>query len=172
MIRVLTAADAPAYAALRRTMLLDTPAAFGSSPETDRVNDLPAFTRQLEAASGFAIVGAFEAELGGLVSVAGLNRESQPKRRHIVTVWGVFTLPAARRRGLSRAVISHAIALARTWEGVSALQLSVSEGTHGARALYESLGFARWGVEPDALRVDGRSYREVHMHLALEAAPR
>jgi RimJ/RimL family protein N-acetyltransferase len=171
MIRLLTAADAAAYAALRREMLVDTPAAFGSSPETDRVNDLAAFTRQFDG-PGFAIVGHYEPGpgapgAGSLVSVAGLKREDRPKRRHIATVWGVYTTPRARRRGLSRGVISCAIDLARTWERLAVLELSVSELAPGARALYESLGFTAWGVEPDALRVDGQSAREIHMQLRM-----
>ncbi len=168
MIRPLTAADVPNYAAIRRAMLLDTPPAFGSSPETDRTNDLAAFAREFDK-PGFAIIGAF-AGIGGageLVSVAGLKREEQPKRKHIATVWGVFTRPSARRRGLSRAVISHAIRLAKTWGGVDALELSVSEVTPGARSLYESLGFTAWGTEPDALRINGQAYREVHMQLRM-----
>jgi len=163
MIRPLTAVDAPIYAAFRQRMLRDSPPSFGSSPETDRVNDLEAFKRQFDG-PGFAIVGAFEPEI---VSAAGLNRESQPKRRHIVTLWGVFTAPEARRRGHSRAVIGHAIDLARSWDGADVLYLSVSESAPGAQALYDSLGFKPFAAEPDAIRVDGRSYVETHMRLEL-----
>lgn len=82
-------------------------------------------------------------------------------------MWGVFTLPAARRKGLSRVVISHAIRVAKTWKGLDTLELSVSDASPGARALYESLGFKAWGLEPDALRVDGKSYPELHMQMRL-----
>jgi ribosomal protein S18 acetylase RimI-like enzyme len=165
MIRTLTAADVPVYAAFRRRMLHDAPASFGSSPETDRVNDLAAFTRQVES-PGFAVVGAFDPALG-LVASAGLNRESQPKRRHIVTLWGVFTAPEARRRGHCRGVVRHAIDLCRTWDGADVIYLSVSESAAAARALYESLGFVAFATEVDAIRVEGRSYTETHMRLAL-----
>lgn len=164
MIRPLTPADAAAYRAIRHTMLLDTPPAFGSSPETDRFREPDTLEKALTL-DGFTIVGGFD-ETGSLVSVAGMRREDQVKRLHIATIWGVFTLPAARRRGLSREVIARAVAIARAWPGLEVLELSVRDGSP-ARALYESLGFRAWGVEPDALRVGGVSYAEVHMQMVL-----
>ena len=166
VIRKLKPADAEAYVALRRAMLLDTPWAFSASPEGDRGSDVERVLESL-ARPGFAIVGAFES--GGLVSAAGLNREDKPKRAHIAWIWGVYTAPSHRRRGLSRAVLSEVIDVARSIPGVACLQLSVSERSPQARALYESLGFEAWGTEPDAIRVDGRAYVETHMRRALYA---
>jgi RimJ/RimL family protein N-acetyltransferase len=64
-------------------------------------------------------------------------------------------------------VVSAAIETARTWPRIEAVILTVSENAPAARALYESLGFIPWGFEPDALRVDGRSYAETHMRLPI-----
>ena len=47
------------------------------------------------------------------------------------------------------------------------MQLTVSETAGEAKALYGRAGFQVWGVEPDALRHDGRSAREYHMALSL-----
>ena len=166
MIRQLAVEDAAAYVALRRTMLLDTPWAFSASPESDRGSSVESVVQSL-ARPGFAIVGAFEPD--GLAAVAGLNREDKPKRAHIAWIWGVYTAPRKRRHGLSRGVLSAVIEVARTWPGVACVQLSVSERSPEARALYESLGFEAWGVEPDAIRIDARSYAETHMRRKLSA---
>jgi RimJ/RimL family protein N-acetyltransferase len=164
MVRRLTAEDAAAYVALRRAMLLDTPWAFSASPESDRGSVVERVLESL-ANPGFALIGAFEPD--GIASVAGLHREDKPKRAHIVWIWGVYTAQQHRRRGLSRGVLKHAIDLARSWPGAACVQLSVSERSPEARALYESLGFANWGTEPDAIRVDGRSFAETHMRREL-----
>ena len=166
MVRRLQSDDAEAYVSLRRAMLLDTPWAFSASPGSDRGSDIERVIESF-ARPGFAIIGAFEAE--GLAAVAGLSREDKPKRAHIAWVWGVYTAPQHRRRGLSRAVLIEAIEVARAWPGMGCVQLSVSERSPQARAMYESLGFEAWGVEPDAIRVDGRAYSETHMRRELHS---
>jgi hypothetical protein len=50
---------------------------------------------------------------------------------------------------------------------VGFVHLSVSERAEVASALYESLGFVTWGVEPAALRFDGANVAERHMQLVL-----
>lgn len=162
MVRRLAAADAEAYAMLRREMLLEAPLAFTASPESDVASDAARVAAAL-AQPGFAILAAFEQ--AELAAVAGLDREKQPKRAHLAWVWGVYTRPSSRRRGLGRKVVSAAIEAARGWPGVAGVQLAVSERSGAARALYESLGFVAWGVEPDAVRVGGQSSAETHMRL-------
>lgn len=152
------------YVALRQEALVDTPWAFCSSPGKDRGSD-PEGVRASLGGEGYAIAGAFEN--GRLVSIAGLLREGQEKRSHIAMVVGVYTAPAARGKGFARKVMETVIAKARAWQGVACVELSVSERAREARAMYESIGFVAWGVEPDALRVGSQSYSEVHMRLGL-----
>lgn len=149
-------------------MLLDSPFAFGSSPGHDRGSDVDGMRAAL-GKSGFAVIGAWED--ARLVAAAGLQRDEQPKRAHVATIWGVYVTPSARGRGAGRAVVSGAVDLARTWPGVERMYLSVSEASIAARGLYESLGFVAWGVEPDCLRWEGSSYAESHMGLALVSSP-
>ncbi len=162
-IRLLLPADAPAYVVLRRAMLLDAPSAFSSEPGHDRGSD-PAGVATSLSGEGFAIVGGFSGNR--LVAAAGLNREASSKRCHIVWIWGVYVAPEVRGQGFGRAVMQTAIAHARTWPGVAALQLGVNERSLAARRLYDALGFVPWGVEPDAIRVDGVSTAETHMRLS------
>lgn len=164
IIRALTPDDAPTYVSLRREMLLDSPWSFCAAPETDRGSNIAIMTEDL-GKSGFKVFGAFEHN--ALRAVAGMIRETNPKFAHIVTIWGVYCTPSARRRGLARAVVSQAIAAARTWSGVARVRLAVSSRAPGAQRLYESLGFEAWGTEPDSVRIDGSSYAEIHMSLRL-----
>jgi RimJ/RimL family protein N-acetyltransferase len=163
-IRLLTPADAAAYAELRTLMLGDTPWAFSASPENDRGRDASGVAASLTRPH-FAIAGAFEGER--LLACAMTNREERPKRAHIAWIMSVYTRPEARGRGLGRRVVALAVDTARSWSGVESVQLGVSERSPDARRLYESLGFRAWGVEPDAIRINGTAFSEVHMHLDL-----
>lgn len=174
-IRPLTTGDIDAFIALRKEALADTPWAFCASPEDDRTADqIRASLAEPESA---AIIGAFDAagsdaasDTGRLVAVAGLHRFPRAKERHRAMIWGVYVTPKSRGQGLGRAVVSGAIEVARKWLGVTSINLSCSENSPDARALYESLGFKAWGIEPDALRIDHHPYAEVHMTLAVEGA--
>jgi ribosomal protein S18 acetylase RimI-like enzyme len=72
---------------------------------------------------------------------------------------------------VGRALLEALVAHARK-EGLQHLVLTVTEGNEHAQRLYEGAGFRSFGVEPDAIRVDGRAYAKNHMHLELgPAAP-
>ncbi|MGE0479187.1 MAG: N-acetyltransferase family protein [Phycisphaerae bacterium] len=189
LIRPLTPGDAAAYVVIRREMLADSPWSFISSPEHDRGCDVAGMAASL-AGPDYAVVGAFAAERyeqsseadardnapfdarstthgARLVAVAGVYRERAAKRRHIAWLWGVYTTPAMRGRGLARAVLLEILATARSWPGLAAVYLGVSENAPAARKLYDALGFQPWGAEPDAIRIDDRSFAETHMRLEL-----
>ena len=168
MIRLLTPDDAPAYVVLRRQMLLDSPWAFTATPDNDRGSDLASVSKSL-AGPDYAIAGAFGDSR--LLSVAVSFREANPKRAHLAWIVSVYTHPAARRRGLSRCVLALLLDQIRTWPDIASVLLQVSERAVEARALYESLGFVAWGIEPDAIRVGDGSYAETHMRLSLSATP-
>lgn len=53
--------------------------------------------------------------------------------------------PAARRRGVGRALLRGAAALARGEWGAASLYTSVAASNDGARALYAEIGFAEVG---------------------------
>lgn len=162
--------DADAYAALRREMLLDSPWAYGSAPGDDPMctpDGLRGYLTHPEK----AIFAAWERDPASgaekILAVAGVFRIERVKRRHVAYVWGVYVIPAARGRGLGRGVVVAAIEAARAWDGVACVSLSASENSKAAQALYKSLGFVPWGIEPDSVRIDGRSYGEVFMQRPL-----
>lgn len=163
-LRRLRGDDAREYVRLRREMLLDTPHAFASSPEDDLASDEVETRRRLDESEN-AVFGAWEGET--LVASAGVYRARHLKAAHRATVWGVYVSPAWRGRGVGEAVMRGAIEVARSWPGVEVLGLSASVRSLDAVRLYERMGFERWGIEPDAMRIAGESVDEVYLQLRL-----
>ena len=166
MIRQLQPGDAEDFFVLRRRALEDVPLAFASSAGDDLVADVATARELLGRGPESVIFGAFDGET--LVGCVGLYRDRHLKMAHKCHLWGLFVVPAARRRGLARRLVDATVAHARTLPGVSWVHLSVSSAAEGARRLYEVVGFRVWGTEPDALRDDGRSVVEHHMALRLD----
>jgi ribosomal protein S18 acetylase RimI-like enzyme len=164
-IRRLRTVDAPAYRALRLAGLREAPSAFGSSFEEERDLPLSVFEARLADAADAGFFGAFDR--GELVGIVGLGRESRAKLLHRGNLFSVMVAPQARRRGVARALVLEALALARSAPGMRQLTLCVNAGNAGAIALYGSLGFEAFGREPDALLVDGVLHDEIHMMLRL-----
>ncbi len=73
---------------------------------------------------------------GSPVAMTGFNAESHG----VVQVGGVFTPPAARRRGYARAAVAASLLQARA-RGVSRCVLFTGEANQPARRAYEALGF-------------------------------
>ena len=165
--RLLTRDDLEAYAALRREMLLDSPWAFLASPGDDLASNPASLTARLKPGENeIAVIGDPERP-GALLASAGVVRESHAKRRHRAFIWGVYVTPRARGRGAGEAVMRLAITTAASWTGVTAIGLSAGERSTAAIRLYERLGFRRWGLEPEAIRIGDEAAAEVHMLLTL-----
>jgi len=167
MIRRLRPADAALYRACRLAGLQETPSAFGSSFEEERDLPLSALEARLAEAADAGFFGAFDGD--ELVGLVGLGRERRAKLAHRGNLISVMVAPRARRRGVARALLLEALALARSASGLRQLTLCVNAGNAGAIQLYRSLGFEAFGREPDALLVDGVLHDEIHMLLRLQA---
>jgi len=164
-IRRLGPADAHLYRALRLRALREHPDAFTSGYEQDSMQPVEASAARLGA---HAFWGAYEgSELHGFV---GLERETRAKNRHKATVVAMYVAPELAGNGVGRALLEALLAHARG-QGIHSLVLTVTEGNAAALQLYEAAGFRSFGVEPDAIRVDGRSYAKNHMHITLGQAP-
>lgn len=168
-VRLLTPADIDALVTLRAEALLDSPWAFTGSPGEARDAEL---IRSSVNPPRSVVVGAFEdAERGSpggpgtLLGSAGVVQDQRAKRAHVALIWGVYITPRVRGTGVGRAMVGKAVEVARAMEGVTTIELSCSENSTAAAALYRSLGFVQWGTEPDAIRTGGRSYNELHMSL-------
>jgi ribosomal protein S18 acetylase RimI-like enzyme len=166
-IRRLTRADAPAFRALRLRALREHPAAFTSSYEEDAAEPLELTALRLEG-NTHAFWGAFQGD--ELYGTVGLERERRAKNRHKGTVVAMYVAMEVTAQGVARAMLAALLGHARA-RGVESLVLTVTEGNAAALQLYEAAGFRSFGIEPDAIRVDGRPLAKNHMHLDLRTAP-
>lgn len=167
--RLLTPDGAETYARLRTAMLIDVPHAFGSSPgegKGERADEVMKYLSDPDHA--IAVIDHPDAS-GELAAAAGIMRVPNLKMRHRAGIWGVYCVPELRGLGLGLAVVLRVIEQAREWDGVETVGLSVSAHSPQALALYESLGFEQWGTEPDAMRIEGESFDEIHLALRMES---
>ena len=162
-IRRLTIVDAPAYRRLRLRGLREHPEAFTSSWEEDDAQPLAATEARL-ASLQQVLWGAFDG--GALRGIVGLELLRRPKEQHKAKVVGMYVPADAAGRGIGAALLRTLLAHARQ-AGLSDLVLTVTEGNAAALRLYRRAGFEAFGTEPRAIRVDGRAFGKVHMHLAL-----
>jgi ribosomal protein S18 acetylase RimI-like enzyme len=115
------------------------------------------------------VFGAFVSDrLAGFLAFV---RPKRPKLLHGAELHGMYVSPEFRRRGLGGALVDAALAHARSLAGVRQLKLAVNATNLAARSLYRSRGFMLFGLEPDALCVDGRYYDEEFYFLRLTDAP-
>ena len=165
-IRLLGAADAPAWRALRLRGLREHPDAFTSSHEEDAAHPPEVAAARL-ASPRVTFWGAFVQ--GQLMGIVGLERETRAKNRHKATVVGMFVAPEASGRGLGQALLAALLDQARA-EQLQLLVLTVTEGNDTAVRLYQRCGFRAFGTEPRAILVDGQAYGKIHMFLDLTSA--
>ncbi len=78
-----------------------------------------------------------------------------------------FVAPYARGHGLARRMTVRVEEGARAL-GYHVLNLDVRETQEAAIALYESLGYIRWGIHPCYARVRGRTIRGIHYFKLLQ----
>ena len=73
---------------------------------------------------------------------------------HRTAELGVYTAPSARRRGLGRELLRHAVAIAPSL-GLSTLLAFVFGHNAPSLALFAGHGFERWGTLPRVAELDG-----------------
>ena len=166
IIRTLTEADAQIYQDLRLRALREDPEAFGSSYEQAAQRPTDWFAERIRPRPDSRFVlGAFEQEQ--LIGTVGVHRIDGDKFLHKGEVWGMYVAPEFRQRGIGRTLMTEAISRARSMAGLEQLSLGVMQTQAAARALYASLGFVPWGLEPQAIRVNDRYIDEACMTLKL-----
>ena|ERR1039457_7139507 len=168
-IRFLDSGDLTAYRDLRLAALQESPTAFGSSYAEEVALPLTEFAARLRPPHRphNGIIGALVDD-GRLAGVLGFAREYRVKRPHVALIWGMYVSPEFRGQGFGAALVDEAIAHARRLGIVRQIVLAVTASNVTAVSLYHSRGFERFGLERDALCVDGTYYDEEHMVLFLK----
>jgi ribosomal protein S18 acetylase RimI-like enzyme len=167
VIRRLVIADAHAYWQTRNRGLAEFPDAFTSSVE-EGIAVAPTELAKRFGGNGSDdfVLGAF-ADDGLLAGYAGFQRESRQKSHHKGTLVGMYVVPEHRGRGLGQKLLRTLIEDVRALRGLEQLKLSVTHSNADARRLYLSAGFVPFGIEPNAIKVDGVYYAKEYMCLAL-----
>jgi RimJ/RimL family protein N-acetyltransferase len=166
-IRLLTQHDSLAWWHLRLLALKDAPHSFAESVEEHRSRNMEETQKYFCTldAENF-IVGLFEDD--ELAGMAGFYRHKHAKFRHKGTVWGVYVRPESRGKGAAKAMLQELIRCAKKISGLERILLVVAAPQEKARRLYESLGFRRYGVEPQSLKVGERYIDDelmvLHLH--------
>ena len=162
-IRLLTDADLPAYKALRDVGLQHDPEAFTS--DFDTASALPAATyatRLGQPPDDHFILGAFAPD-GSMLGAVVCEREAKLKKRHEAALVGMIIAPPARRQGIGKALLAAFDQAVRQLPGLEQVVLSVTAGNTQAVRLYEGAGFVRYGLQPHAVKVDGRYHDKALM---------
>lgn len=165
-IRSLQLADAPAYRAFRLRGLREHPDAFTSGFEEENLRPLADTERRLAASTTEKLWGAFAG--GAMAGMVGLSCETRAKNRHKAALVGLYVADDFTGRGLGRALVQTVLQEAGAC-GIELVILTVTDGNRAACRLYEKAGFTAFGMEPDAIRVDGVSLGKQHMFLQLKA---
>jgi GNAT superfamily N-acetyltransferase len=165
-IRRLEVSDAPIYRELRLRGLREHPDAFTSSFEEENQRPPADTEKRLSPASDTTMWGAFVD--GTLAGVVGMTRETRLKNRHKATLVAMYVAPEYGGQGLGLALVNTVVQAANA-AGVELLVLTVTEGNKQAAGLYARAGFAPFGIEPDAIRVNGVPFGKQHMFLQLSS---
>ncbi len=161
-LRLLAAADAAEFWALRLRGFRDEPESFGSSYEEQARRPLSEVVAELAPSDPDAdfVLGAFTPTL---VGIAGLRREPRLKRRHRAVLWGMHVATEARGQGIGRALVEEVVLRARAAHGLEQIHLTVMAGNPAAIALYQATGFEIYGRAPRAMLLGKRSFDELLM---------
>lgn len=102
--------------------------------------------------------GAFhENELVGVVTIVNLEPF---KMRHRANLFAMYVAPSARKQQVGRQLVQEALRTLKQHPVIEQVHLSVVRTNEAAKALYRSLGFESYAIEPRALKIDDTYHDE------------
>lgn len=152
-IRLLDASHLEDYKSIRLEALQNAPDAFGSSYEEEAPQRDDYHWMRLQVGP---VYGAYVD--GKIVGMAGVILYREMKMVHRAAIWGVYVSPDQRGKKAGQKLIG--AALDNLPDYIECVTLGV--GAHNAPAitLYKEMGFEEYGLEKNALKIDGRYYDE------------
>ena len=106
-------------------------------------------------------LGAFEKD--ALVGIVSLERDRGVKLRHKALLFRMFVAPDVAGRGVGKSLLLELLSRTQGIDDLRYIHLTVLERNQRARALYRSLGFVDFALEPEAVRMDADYVGEVQM---------
>ncbi|MEO6080521.1 MAG: GNAT family N-acetyltransferase [Steroidobacteraceae bacterium] len=135
---------------------------FRISPSDDAAAPFPTQDKE----DSFTLAAYVDGALAGVVSFErdGKTRE---KLRHKGILFRMYVNGDFRGCGLGKRLIGEALSRAVRLGDIERINLTVVSDNAAAKALYESFGFATFGIEPNAIKWNGKYFAEVSMGLEL-----
>jgi ribosomal protein S18 acetylase RimI-like enzyme len=156
-VRQLTAGDRREFRALRQAALAVNPDDFMSTAAEERAIARLNIEDALDSPDDRNLFLGVFTDAATLVGIAGLITGRLSKIRHAGHITSVFVHPEHRRRGIARMLVERLLVQAGS-AGLESVRLEVVADNLAAIALYQSLGFVRYGLEPAAYRVNERAW--------------
>ncbi len=159
VIRALGPDDVDDYSAVHLAGLVEFPAAFTTDADAWREAPRDTIARHLDPARAETrgpVLGAWRGE--ELIGLIGLTREERRSVAHKAGLWGFYVTAGNRRRGVGRSLLGAMIDHAAGITGLRQLRAVVASSCVEALALFEGVGFERFGFEQDGRLVEGSSH--------------
>ncbi|WP_419419433.1 GNAT family N-acetyltransferase [Legionella sp. D16C41] len=152
------------WRSFRLEALKNEPESFGSSYEEEVLMSDADFQHMLDKSY---VLGAFVDDV--LVSCVGFYMLSSLKMKHRGVLWGMYTCPDYRRKGIATALMQTLIQYAKSH--ATQLHLTCVISNFGACSFYQQHGFRIYGIEPKALKINDTLYDEYLMILDFNEEP-
>ncbi len=157
-VRQLRAIDAERFRAIRLEGLRLCPEAFGAAFEEEAEWSVSLYAERLSTS---VVFGASRIGSDDFDGVVGFFVQAGLKSEHKGKLWGMYVRPSARQAGLGTALVARVVEHATPL--VEQIKLTVAASNITASRLYERAGFEAYGLEPGALKIDGKYFDEILM---------
>lgn len=151
-IRRLVPRDAVVHRALRVEAIVSTPYTFAEEVSQAIARTDVEHALALSPDAETSTFGAFEGEV--LVGMASLTRKRAPFD-HIGKISSVFVKESHRGSGMAADLVA-TVERAANDLGIARLTLAVAVQNDAARRFYDRMGYTPYGVEPCAMRLEGK----------------
>ena len=161
IIRQARESDAEAYRNLRLEGLKNHPEAFSADYVVNEQRPETFWVERIASLRDGNML-FFAAHENELVGTCGIYRGDSPKTRHSAYIVGVYVQSEWRGAGIVDELISICLEWAREHE-IKILKLGVATTNIPAIRCYARCGFTVYGIEPQAICVNGVVYDELLM---------
>lgn len=158
--RELNLSDFDQFVALRKEALVSYPESFSASEQEEVTSRKDFFETALQHSLHF-IFGAFEGEK--LLGMAIFLREKKFKIRHKGEIVSTYVKQEYHGQRIGLNLMKHVLEKAFQQPGLQQINLVVNSQRPSAIALYKKLGFVQYGLEINAICVEGKMYDAIHM---------